>query len=593
MPNPVLVTNPARPRDHGSGFVIRRLDGGGVQVVTCSHVVRALGATGLQVAGQPASVVIDLVDQGVDLAVLAVPGLTEPGPLDLAAGRVDDAVEVVGFEPGGGGPLAVPHRARLVAASLTAIGGHNRPAWQLELTDGDIEGGHSGGPVIAVATGKVVGVISMGPEQQGGRDGVAVAIENLRLWPDAPVIAGRALTPLPDDSSSSSRLPAIVRPVRRSIHHVRRWWWVIALSGATAIGGASLTLRAWSSTSPTAGCAIPDLRESYDQAPLATWCPDTVDGATPCVQRFDDGGVITGHCQGTDVAGDWAARDATGVERWHARFAAPGQHPTAVLVLNTRSSVPRVTIQETLTRGVLTDGGKVIDASHVELQCQPRSGGAAMVSRDVPDVAEGDSEVRLTLPTGVMRCSIHDDVATSCRIGDQQVIGPMAAAAYQRLVDAEDQIRGCNVPKLPALPECGDGFKSGTEACDNRGPVESATCDVDCTRPVCGDGLINHAAGEVCDDHGESPRCDKDCTLPRCGDGVINHAFGERCETTAAGGTATCDNDCTLPMCGDGVVNAAAHEQCDPGAARETAECTATCTRQRHPAVPVRVPGSP
>lgn len=582
MSDPVLVTNPARPREHGSGFVIRRLDGAGVQVLTCSHVVRALGAEGLQVAGKSATVVIDLVDQGVDLAVLAVPGLTDPAPFELARGRVGEEVELLGFEPGGGGPLAVPHRARLVQSSLTALGGHNRPAWQLELADGDVEGGHSGGPVIGAATGKVVGVIAMGPEQPGGRDGVAVAIENLRLWPDAPLIAGRAASPAAEDSSGSSLLPELVRPAKR-------WWWIAVLAGGIAIGGASLTLRAWSSTSPTAGCAIPDLRESYDQAKVETWCPDVVDGATPCVQSFDDGSVITGHCDGTDVTGEWSARDPTGFERWHARFAAPGQHPTAVFVRNTRSSVPRVTDQLVLTQGLLTAGDKVIDASRSELQCQPRFGGAAIVTRDRPDLAESESEVRLTLPTGVMRCSLDGDVATSCAIGEQEVLGPMAVAAYRRLRDAEDQIRGCNVPTLPGLPQCGDGVKSGVEECDNRGPVESATCDLDCTKSVCGDGLVNRAAGEQCDPGpgGESFTCNRNCTLSRCGDGVRNQTAGEACDPPPTVGTRRCETNCRPPVCGDGLVNRASGEQCDEGP--QTTRCTRDCKLQLGPPA---VPGS-
>ena len=46
------------------------------------------------------------------------------------------------------------------------------------------------------------------------------------------------------------------------------------------------------------------------------------------------------------------------------------------------------------------------------------------------------------------------------------------------------------------------------------------TCDVDCSRPKCGDGVVNELAGESCDDAGATATCDVDCTRPMCGDGV-------------------------------------------------------------------------
>ena len=45
---------------------------------------------------------------------------------------------------------------------------------------------------------------------------------------------------------------------------------------------------------------------------------------------------------------------------------------------------------------------------------------------------------------------------------------------------------------------CGDSVTTAPEVCDDGG--ESATCDVDCTAAVCGDGYFNLSAGEQCDD---------------------------------------------------------------------------------------------
>ena len=139
---------------------------------------------------------------------------------------------------------------------------------------------------------------------------------------------------------------------------------------------------------------------------------------------------------------------------------------------------------------------------------------------------------------------------------------------------------------------CGDGQLDPGEACDTTSA--SATCDVDCTPVLCGDGLTNAAAGEACDTIDNTLACDRDCTLAACGDGRINPTredcddgdaidSGDGCSAAckfnnvcgdgvvqaavedcdAGGDTAQCDADCTFAACGDGYRNAAAGEQCD------------------------------
>ncbi len=123
--------------------------------------------------------------------------------------------------------------------------------------------------------------------------------------------------------------------------------------------------------------------------------------------------------------------------------------------------------------------------------------------------------------------------------------------------------------------ECGDGVvnHSAGEQCDDSG--ESTLCDVDCTVAWCGDGRVNAAAGESCDDDGESPACNWDCTAARCGDGVVNAAAGEFCDD--AGDSLSCDSDCSSAQCGDGVVNMAAGEMCDDGNLNDDDWCRASC----------------
>jgi cysteine-rich repeat protein len=155
---------------------------------------------------------------------------------------------------------------------------------------------------------------------------------------------------------------------------------------------------------------------------------------------------------------------------------------------------------------------------------------------------------------------------------------------------------------------CGNNVIDPGEDCDTGG--ESATCDVDCSTRLCGDGLRNATAGEACDTVLNTPSCDLDCTQPLCGDGRVNpqledcddgnvtsdgngcsvdckfnnscgnsvrEALAEACDT--GGNSATCDADCTPTDCGDGLVNPMANEQCDQGPFNGVAGsgCTLDC----------------
>lgn len=616
MIDPVLVSNPARPRDHGSGFVIRRLDGAGAQIVTCSHVVRTLGADGLMVAGQPAKVVIDLAADGVDLAVLAVPGLTEPAPVELGRGTVGEQVQVIGFEPAGGGPVAVPHRGTLAAQSLTALAGKNRPAWQLLLAEGDIEGGHSGGPVVSVRTGRVVGVIAMGPEQKGGKDGVAVAIENLRLWKDAPPVAPArppTETPLPGDSSgdgSGSLLPSVVRPARR-------WWWLAALASALAVGVAAVAMKVWSGSSgdpppPPIGCAIPDIRTSFEQVPVDQWCPDTVAGAPTCRRQFDDGSVVEGGCAGTVATGTWRSTDAQGNLRWEAQFDTRSQRRVGTWSerrVEPSGAVYTATLRYGDASSLASGDGPL--ARTDEWRCAVAGVGDVVLVED-----RVGSPRRLTLSVAGLAaaCTIVQEgsdpaVIEQCTGGGRTVTGQGAVEAYRRIKATLPRVQACELAQLPSLPACGDRTVDAGEECDeggltehctqfcklsrcgdgvhnpldreacDSGGVDSRDCDRDCTAVSCGDRLKNTAAGEVCDPPPTrgTARCETNCRAPRCGDGIKNTAAGEQCDATRLP-SATCLPGCKLSRCGDGIVNPEAGEQCDERGQRSRS-CTAACKR--------------
>lgn len=59
---------------------------------------------------------------------------------------------------------------------------------------------------------------------------------------------------------------------------------------------------------------------------------------------------------------------------------------------------------------------------------------------------------------------------------------------------------------------CGNNIVEDGEDCDEGG-VDTGTCNADCSAAMCGDGYVNTAAGEACDDGGPSETCDEDCQI--------------------------------------------------------------------------------
>jgi cysteine-rich repeat protein len=119
---------------------------------------------------------------------------------------------------------------------------------------------------------------------------------------------------------------------------------------------------------------------------------------------------------------------------------------------------------------------------------------------------------------------------------------------------------------------CGNGTREGAEECDTSG--QSATCDVDCTLPVCFDGVLNTAANEQCDPGITTGTCDNDCTLATCGDGRLNVIAGEQCDDSNTADSDGCDHNCQFEnSCGDGMVQPLYGENCDDQNAVSTDAC--------------------
>lgn len=102
--------------------------------------------------------------------------------------------------------------------------------------------------------------------------------------------------------------------------------------------------------------------------------------------------------------------------------------------------------------------------------------------------------------------------------------------------------------------ECGDGVVSGDERCDNGvndSPAHTyfkpsaSACLPDCRLPAwCGDGLVN--GPEPCDsDKQQTSTCEVDCTVPVCGDGIHNPLHAEACDDHNTHDFDGCSADCS------------------------------------------------
>ena len=201
----------------------------------------------------------------------------------------------------------------------------------------------------------------------------------------------------------------------------------------------------------------------------------------------------------------------------------------------------------------------------------------------------------------------------------------------------------CSTPSPALVPPrqicestmvCGDGTRTGTEACDDGNTVSGDGCAADCTsveagfncpraggactaaaKQVCGNGILE--AGEFCDDGNSSggDGCSADCKvesgfvcaaagklctpIARCGDGRVDYLHGETCDdgnTKAGDGCSvnclvelgwSCDNSgqastpvvpsvCTnTTHCGDKKITGA--ETCDDGNAVGGDGCSKIC----------------
>ena len=145
------------------------------------------------------------------------------------------------------------------------------------------------------------------------------------------------------------------------------------------------------------------------------------------------------------------------------------------------------------------------------------------------------------------------------------------------------------------VPDC-LGQWGGNAFIDACGQCVGGTSDAEACR--CGDGQINVALSETCDDGNEVTEvcpygvrecliCDEGAqeqsgAVEFCGDGVVQEDRGEVCDDGNLIGTDYCSADCgeVLSVCGDG--EQAADEACDDGNTSDGDYCAADCQADHH-----------
>lgn len=190
----VLVTS-ADPnnRRFGTGFIVHQ-DENNTYLLTCAHVVRDVGGVELVMFyNLPATVIGIDIKEHLDIAVLKVVGsLVGRNPLRL--GITDETgknIIVAGFQEFGKQQqyLLRPIRGKLGGwvgiDTRTDVG--RVDAWDLIIEDNYLlQLGYSGSPVIDIANGSVLGIVSHRVGQ--GEKGLAISIEGLRkVWPEIPL----------------------------------------------------------------------------------------------------------------------------------------------------------------------------------------------------------------------------------------------------------------------------------------------------------------------------------------------------------------------------------------------------------------------
>jgi S1-C subfamily serine protease len=172
VPDQALATSPVVGRVSGSVVKIhgiapscsRQIDGSGFvyapgRVMTNAHVLAGVSDPVVEAEGEEYEATAVFVDEEVDVAVLAVPGLPQvPLAFSGVVADTDDDAIIMGY-PGGGplfvGPARVRDQGPISGPDFRNTQTVQRDVYALR---GDVRAGNSGGPLFDPA-GQVIGVV--------------------------------------------------------------------------------------------------------------------------------------------------------------------------------------------------------------------------------------------------------------------------------------------------------------------------------------------------------------------------------------------------------------------------------------------------
>jgi len=171
--------------EFGTGFIICQ-DRSVTYFLTCAHVVDIVGKDYIQIDGMTATVKAMGASDNLDLAILCITESSMQSALDLLiTGQEGDSITIIGIHDYDKHRSRKPIRGHLGKQSslkkAKTKGGWIK-AWDLIMeTDGFLQRGYSGSPVIHNISGKVLGIVSHRRGQ--GEKGLAISIEALsELW---------------------------------------------------------------------------------------------------------------------------------------------------------------------------------------------------------------------------------------------------------------------------------------------------------------------------------------------------------------------------------------------------------------------------
>jgi cysteine-rich repeat protein len=121
---------------------------------------------------------------------------------------------------------------------------------------------------------------------------------------------------------------------------------------------------------------------------------------------------------------------------------------------------------------------------------------------------------------------------------------------------------------------CGNGVEDAPEQCDDGNDAGGDGCDENCIDEICGNNVVQAAAGETCDDGNtvDGDGCGAGC-LVECGDG--NTDTGEECDDGNTVSGDMCSADCLAEICGNARIDFG--EDCDDGNTVDGDACSNTC----------------